>query len=709
VSARRGQIAFASSLLCAVCAAGGAVTAFLVAPRAAMAVLAISACAAFVALVLGFVSLRGDRFARSLGAIVASLVVLVTIGLAFGAVSVRSFVAAVQEGQRPQPIEDEAFRFRLTPPTDDTEMFDRERIGALHRRAIAGYRVQGVHEADHADLVVAVFVEPTYGLPLADAAALQLPQIAEVNVSWRSALEPTRLDGREALRARQQVTDDDGIRWRELTFLVDRGHLYVLLAQRYGDAPTGEPWFPRAHSSFTLLGGEIADDESYPSVDARGAGWSLEQGTFHSRAWGVSFEGDPSWELLPSATASASWEGAFLEIRRRRPEVIAHLSALPTSGRAEAEVRDDPHWPHHDPAEDAPLALEVAGSRVRFEAVRSETAWPGCGRMGLLEMDGRTLALQVFAPTAEAADAALRELAPRISAAPREATFESWERVGPAHWVRGETVWFEGERVSWSRPDATWRAHVGRLDWIDGDGYAVRELARLEAPSRGLVGRLRWREARTDAERGEPFGAGRLERVSDPQSGLVHVTARWSDHEGEWELTLRGSASDVAAHDAAVRAALQGLRIDTAPPASGFGEDGAYRDPRLGFTFTSSRPLDGPFDIDGHEAGIWLSLDQEGGTAALLASPRDGGSAAEQARSLVVAAFPMARLGPPSPEPARLGDCAPATAARQETPMGLGGSLLVHCEAHGVLYVLYAYRGPGGAEVESLGDGLRLQ
>ena len=64
---------------------------------------------------------------------------------------------------------------------------------------------------------------------------------------------------------------------------------------------------------------------------------------------------------------------------------------------------------------------------------------------------------------------------------------------------------------------------------------------------------------------------------------------------------------------------------------------------------------------------------------------------------------------PPSPEPARLGDCAPATAARQETPMGLGGSLLVHCEAHGVLYVLYAYRGPGGAEVESLGDGLRLQ
>lgn len=707
MSARRGQIAFASSLLCAVCAAGGAVTAFLVAPRAAMAVLAISACAAFVALVLGFVSLRGDRFARSLGAIVASLVVLVTVGLAFGAVSVRSFVAAVQEGQRPQPIEDEAFRFRLTPPTDDTEMFDRERAGRLHPRAVAGYRVHGEHEADDPDLAVVVFVEPTYGLPLDKAAALHLPQIAGVDVDWAPALRPTRLGDRDALQVR--VRDELTHLPREITLVVAREHLYAVRAERRGDAPTDEPWFPTALASFALLGGELADEASYPAVDGRGAGWVLEGGTFHSLAWGVSFEGDPSWELLPSATASASWEGAFLEIRRRRPEVIAHLSALPTSGRAEAEVRDDPHWPHHDPAEDAPLALEVAGSRVRFEAVRSETAWPGCGRMGLLEMDGRTLALQVFAPTAEAADAALRELAPRISAAPREATFESWERVGPAHWVRGETVWFEGERVSWSRPDATWRAHVGRLDWIDGDGYAVRELARLEAPSRGLVGRLRWREARTDAERGEPFGAGRLERVSDPQSGLVHVTARWSDHEGEWELTLRGSASDVAAHDAAVRAALQGLRIDTAPPASGFGEDGAYRDPRLGFTFTSSRPLDGPFDIDGHEAGIWLSLDQEGGTAALLASPRDGGSAAEQARSLVVAAFPMARLGPPSPEPARLGDCAPATAARQETPMGLGGSLLVHCEAHGVLYVLYAYRGPGGAEVESLGDGLRLQ
>ncbi|MEC7520772.1 MAG: hypothetical protein VYE22_12945 [Myxococcota bacterium] len=709
MSARRGQIAFASSLLCAVCAAGGAVTAFLVAPRAAMAVLAISACAAFVALVLGFVSLRGDRFAHSLGAIVASLVVLVTVGLAFGAVSVRSFVAAVQEGQRPQPIEDEAFRFRLTPPTDDTEMFDRERIGALHPRAVAGYRIQGVHEADHADLVVAVFVEPTYGLPLADAAALQLPEIAEVNVSWRSALEPTRLDGREALRARQQVTDDDGIRWRELTFLVDRGHLYVLLAQRYGDAPTGEPWFPRAHSSFTLLGGEIADDESYPSVDARGAGWSLEQGTFHSRAWGVSFEGDERWELLPGSTASATWDGAFLVVRRRRPEVIARLAALPTTGRTEAEVRADPHWAAPAATEAPPLTLDLAGGRVTFAAVHEEAAWPHQGRAGWLPMEGRAISLQVFAPTLEAADAALRELTPRVSSGPRDPSFESWTHVGPEHWVRGDTLWFEGERVSWTRPSSAWRARVTGFEWLGPAGVSVRELARLEAPALGIVGHLRWRAGQSDAVAGEPFGAGRIMRTPDPPSGLVHVSAWWSDGEGEWEIDLRGSASDVATHDAAIRAALQGLRIDTAPPASGFGEDGAYRDPRLGFTFTSSRPLDGPFDIDGHEAGIWLSLDQEGGTAALLASPRDGGSAAEQARSLVVAAFPMARLGPPSPEPARLGDCAPATAARQETPMGLGGSLLVHCEAHGVLYVLYAYRGPGGAEVESLGDGLRLQ
>ena len=719
MSARRGQIAFSSSLVLAVFALGGAVAAFFVASSAALAVLGGSACVAFVALVFGFVSLRGDRFRRSLGAILASLLVLTGIGVAFAVTSVRGFLSAVEAAQGPQPVVDEELQFRLTPPSDDAEMFDRDRAAELHARAVAGYLVHGAHEADTPELEVTVFMEPLYGLSLESAARLHLPQLGD-GVTWQGALEPTSLSARDALRIRQQIAvahdgGFDGAWWQEITFVEAHDHVYILRAQRHSreGAPTDETWFPRAPASFALLDGEVVTEVTHVAYEAHGAGWEVDGFTFRSSAWGVSLETDERWELLAGPRAFETWEGAIVVLRQRRPEVIARLLARPVAGRAEAQARADRYWPRHDRAPDtSPMEATFVGRAVAFDAVRTPEAWPGVGRLGVVVVGDRAIALEVFAPTLEAADAALRELAPRVSLTARSRSLGAWSHVGQDHWVRGDTLRFVDQGLRWTRPGPEWRAFPERHDYVGGDGLAVEEVLRLQAPGLGLEGTVYWSGAPSAAEavEGEPLAGGHLQSLDASETdGLAsiywHARAR---HDWDLELEIVGSPADLAQHDAAVRAAIEGLRVSEELDEVGVGDDGVYRDARLGFEFAPPWPLDDVYVPDDDPGAVWLEAQEGAHLMALFAAPRrTERTVEEQARALLGDLYPRAphfgRL-----REAPLGDCAGGEIVQRDAPMGLGGASLYRCVSDDVLFVLYVQRGPNGPDPQRIADGLTL-
>ena len=722
MSARRGQIAFSSSLVLAVFALGGAVAAFFVASSAALAVLGGSACVAFVALVFGFVSLRGDRFRRSLGAILASLLVLTGIGVAFAVTSVRGFLAAVEAAQGPQPVVDEEFQFRLTPPSDDAEMFGIDRATELHPRARAGFQVHGWSEEDLPDLEAAVFVEPSYGLSLEEAAALQLPRIADAEPSWRSeAIEAEVLD-RPALRFRQQTATDGGAWWQEITFFTHADHLYALSARshRLGTHPDGDPWYPSLEAAFSLLGGEIAYGEYHDPLTRSGAGWEVERGRFSSRVWGLTVDAtDERWEMRAGHAACEREDGSLLTLTRRRPEVALRVVPLSVSGRSRAEVESSVLYPD-DPALDAPpITLALAGQDVAFEAVRAHGEPPRVGRRGLWIDDTRALVFVVMGPTLAVADAELRELAPRVSVGPAEpdAPLSPWEYLEPDHWARGGALHLAYEPLRWRRPSSAWRAcGLPGVPLAQLTPSRRAQLMWLEAPSLGLTGVVRVGDAPEPLLLAEPgdvvqVGGGRLLR-SGPIEGRAsgEWVATWVRQTQTDQLLVEiwGSARDVERHASEIEAAIAGLEVLDAPPFAGIDDDGVYRDARLGFEFAPPWPLDDVYVPNDDPGAVWLEAQEGAHLMALFAAPRRTERTVEaQAHDLLDDLYPRAphfgrlREGP-------LGDCAGGEIVQRDAPMGLGGASLYRCVSDDVLFVLYVQRGPNGPDPQRIADGLTL-
>ena len=725
--APKGSVALAASLLLAVGALGTSAAALMVDPSATMALLAAGACVAFASLIAAFVSLRGPRFAPSAVAIVASLCVLAGVGVAFGVVSFSRLVAAVQhqtEGER--SVVDEDYRFRLAPPSAES-VYDRDASEALHERALAGaYLDDGV--------MVLVFVEPTYGLPLAGAATASLHDATGATSTWESPAEPTTFLDREAVRIHRQDGEGPSSTFSELTFVERDGWLYCLDAYAEREsAPETEVWYPAALEGFTLLDGEVdADAQPYPSPSAEGPGYRVQDGTFESAWWGVRLPAHSQWQLDFAENTPAADQGAIVGLSRRRPDVAITITPIATGGRDARVVEAELVEALAQTAtrlEEPPLHQTIGASTVdphdadfvpwRWEAGRTLEA-----RIGFVTVGERVFEILCWSPSRELTD---RELGPlladlgilsdaRMLERRDEIGNPPWRGSGDGWYVRDDTLHLFEEGVSWRRPDPRWRAIPVPI--------GADELAFLEAPLLGVRGRItawqalpdpaatheEWVSGYTEGiepelvrieERGTPVTFGELPgHVStgvDVGTGYVYGIATTQIDDLAYAIELWASPRDAATHAEAIRAALLGFRI--APDASdiGFDEDGVWRDPRFGLSFQpppSTDTVQRELTTLTTGPGSLLEVARGADIVGLMAAPRDPGASAErQADRLVRTHF--GRLleveGTWQERDGTLGGV-PCTIRDKSLPFGLGGLTIYRVEHEGALVVLLVNR-----------------
>jgi hypothetical protein len=718
--AQKGSVALAASFLLAVSALGTAAAALLVDEGATMALLAAGACVAFASLVLAFVSLRGPRFAPSAAAIVASLCILAGVGVAFAVVSFSRFVAAVErETEEARAVVDEDYQFRLAPPSAEN-LYDRDSARTLHERSLAGaYLADGV--------TVLVFVEPSYGLPLADAALAELHDAVGEATTSESPPAPTTFLGRDAVRIHRQ----DGMTFSECTFVERDGWMYFLDAYHEREsAPETDVWFPAALEGFALLDGEVdADTAPLAPPFLQGPGYEVRAGTFESTWWGVRLSGDGSAPLVIEAQTPGADRGAIAGLSRRRPDVHLTITPLATGGRdprvVESELVDGLATTATRLEEPA-VSHPIGARNVDFAAWRWESGRTREARVGFVSEGERLFEILIWSPSRALTDAQAGPLLTHLEILDDARMLElrnelvdgPWRGSGESSFVRDDALHFLHEAVSWQRPDARWRASAVASDDPDGD------LAFLDAPTLGVRGCITsWQAAATPADtheewvsvyvegvppeqlhievRGEPatFGAaeGFVSSGIDPGSGYMYAIATTQVDDVAYGVELWASPRDAAANADAIRAGLLGLRVVVDPPTVGFDADGAWHDPRFGVTFRPpSRLSNVQRELTSLPTGPGSLLEVARGAniVGLVATPRDWRTSAEQQADHLVRAHFATLLevdGHWEERQGTLGDL-PCAIRDKPLPFGLGGLTVYRIEREGALVVLLVNR-----------------
>jgi hypothetical protein len=393
-----------------------------------------------------------------------------------------------------EPIVDEDYRFRLDWPGEGWKLLGEEDARKLLPSAVAGVYKDGwlfgvviVEQADVVD-IDAFFETIVESMPLEDKHLVERESVQFV--------------GRRAVRfvLTGQIS---GIRARYVGYVFEsEGHLYQVLGSsvvgRPGVSASGhQPFF----DAFSLLPGEVRGREATTSTpDRQGVGWTVENGTFLSAAYGIRVDPPEGWRVAVGAELDEIDVDAEVALVSQKPEAYIVLtaevirgvdhdtySAKVSLGRQEDCVSTGP-----------PVEMSVFGRTVPMKRYRMHVPLAVDYVQGLaFEGD---LGVQVVGwsvapatsralPRIEAAVAGIRFLEAEELKALRLRLGRAAGRsqVGKGWALRaGRYTNFE-LGLRWERPEGYWRVTAGQAARAE---YGEETLLVFEEPSLGLIGYL---------------------------------------------------------------------------------------------------------------------------------------------------------------------------------------------------------------------------
>lgn len=714
----RGSVALVVSVALGVLALAGAASALAAPTRAVLAVLALSACVATGSVVAALVSFRGPRTRASIATLVASLLVLTGIGVGFATASVRQFVESITR-QQPEPYEDPSYRFRLTPWDRGTVVYTPQEIASINQRAVAGMW------APDDDVLVLVFVEPSYGRTLEQAAReealLSIPERPTTTNEQR-----VRFLDRDAVRLQRVFVDEDETEYEESTFFLHQDRIYQLYAAAVLPAePAARPWFPAALGSFELLDGNVTDPLAVSRIERDdGPGWRVRDHVYENADFGIRVRGGDV-TLFYGRAAREFHPDALVAMTSRRPEYTVRVSGVMVGGRDSAAIEAllrDAFESHVAPTAAPPLVRRVAGREIRFDAYSANLDRTWHYRYGTWTDGERAIAITAWAPTRELTDdvlvTALEQQLDILSAAEMAALRaelaagpDPWHGVGHGWVMRGGAFIDFEAGVRWQRPDRRWRAHP--TDEFDD---VTNEILLLDAPELGLVGQIAFTPGPApsscddhlafaeDIAAGivvEPrqFGevTGCLRRRVEMGDGSLGIVATAGDENRKVTIELWGTTRDYDRHADAALAAIDGLEVITPSFPAAHLFDGVYRDERMGYALSlpSARfeLVTEWHDLD-ERVGALVEFARDDDMFGVIAAPRDPTMAPEhQAQLLLAEYYPTLGYSHASESSgwiereATLGGHA-AHMAIKRLPLRAGQQTIYRLVARGVLYVI---------------------
>lgn len=395
------------------------------------------------------------------------------------------------------PIEDEAFRFRLVPPGPGWKLLRKHDIRRMLPDAVAG--------AVSSDGVFGgVIVEKLPGISLDKAVELVSAVLPQAIVE---SDEPTTVGGLPARRIRF-TAQIEGSNFRYVRVVFMRGdYLYQLMTWGMASdtqAAELEPFI----AAFSLTEGEVRGevDDRPPVREADGVTWHVRDGQFQSVVSGLTLAPTGTWRYLvgqeltqvngeAELAMSDSVSGGYFALISERYEG-GDPSGLVEIIRAGLAQNLGPPEPE--------ATRTVAGQSVPFLRYRTDASLEFL--VGVLASEGSVTQVMTWYPTAmrEPALASFETLLAgikRLSVAEREALREQLlarkgvgREAGPRSAFLGEQFRDFAHLVTWTRPRGLFDVQVGD----EAHENSPNAVLMLQAPLEGVHAHIEVMEGGAD-------------------------------------------------------------------------------------------------------------------------------------------------------------------------------------------------------------------
>lgn len=373
-------------------------------------------------------------------------------------------VTAESDYDATEPIDDEAFRFRLTPPGPGWKLLRKQDIRRMLPDAVAGATSAG-------GVFGGVIVENLPGLTLDEAVTLVSANVPQAIAEQEGE---TTFVGLPAHRA-VFTAEIEGSNFRYLRILFLReGYLYQVMAWGLASTSPLSALEPFA-TAFSLTEGEISGevDDRPPVEVADGVTWQIRDGKFQSVVSGLALEPKGAWRYLVGqelsqvnaeaelALADASASAYFCVISERYEGgdpagMVATIRSSLAQNLGPAELEK---------------TRSVAGQEVPF--MRHRTASSLEFLVGVIAVDGAITQVMTWYPEAvrESAVPAFETLLggmTMLSAGERDALREQLMAREGVVWKAAPRSAFLGEQLrdfqhelTWDQPRGLYEVHLG--------------------------------------------------------------------------------------------------------------------------------------------------------------------------------------------------------------------------------------------------------
>jgi hypothetical protein len=510
-----------------------------------------------------------------------------------------------------EPIVDESYQFRLTPPGEGWKLLREHDASSINPDAIAG----AISSSG-----------PTYGIVIVERLpGTTLEQAKEL--VWNNELtdlvvvSEVDLEFQGVPAKRREFTgsiEGQPIRFLS-TIFISQDHLYQLMSWEGGEKQAGQ--LLRFHEAFELLDGEVMARSSAraPIVDADGVGWRIREGRYESALSELRVRPSAGWRfVIGTELEQLGSDSEIVLLHDQRNVYVALVVERVSKDRREALAQTARQL--FDTARTAPATetfkREIAGRSVEF---RRYDESPLGYVHGVYVGDEAIIQLTIWYPLRLAGEAAtpLDELFAGIEELPAD------ERK-----QLRQTLLGSAENQPQFSKDRAYRAGVfldyeHRLRWTKPPGFwQINSFARAAEHSKETV--LRAAELDlgiyvaieafpSEAEAGDALtniiaGHELLSREVAVINGLSIYLATTVDHSStpptsyqiaaarRGDLMIVNTASstdDSPAHRQAMTAAVAGLEFDVDLERTTV-DDGVYHDLQHGFSFTIPAGLDRP-------------------------------------------------------------------------------------------------------------------
>lgn len=275
----------------------------------------------------------------------------------------------IARAQKAQPIIDEDYRFRLSPPGPRWRLMNEAEIQPIIADALAG-------AANDKGVFGTVIAERAPGAELEPFARMVLDGL-EMENKQVETFEPTTFAGKDAYRFVVHGKNK-GIAFRYVhnVFLHD-GFAYQVAGwgMRVGRSGSElQPFF----DAFELLDGEVKERQrALVSKDSQGVGWRVTNGVFESAVTGLAVSPRSPWRVVVGEELSGMNAAAEVGLVSSKPDIYAVilLEKAPDGDREafETSLYQSMKERIGDVTDDAPWVGEVSGAKVTFQRFRGSS------------------------------------------------------------------------------------------------------------------------------------------------------------------------------------------------------------------------------------------------------------------------------------------------------------------------------------------------